>query len=103
MSVINEIQRTIYAIRRTADVDVERLCFEVDRAEWEELLRWLHEQGWDQRTKGDFLWKTDHLTFMGIRVRQRPVPNRLQLKVTYDRSANRSREGRLRSQCPRLR
>jgi len=70
MTILNEILRTICAIRRAADCDVERLCFEVTQSEMKELLCYLYEQKWDASCSGDVVATTDGLKIMGIRVRE---------------------------------
>lgn len=71
MSILSEIARTIDAIRRAGNVDVERLCFEVTAAEWVELLRWLDQHGWNPNMKnGDVALSPEHMMVMGIRVRR---------------------------------
>ena len=72
MTILNEIARTIHAIRRAADCDVERLCFEVTDAEWTELLDWLYSHGWTHDHRGDVVSTQEHLVILGIRVRKRP-------------------------------
>ena len=73
MSIINEISRTIHAIRRVHDCDIERLCFEVTEAEWEELMRWLSEHQWTPTTAGDIRAQgLECVTVLGIRVRKLP-------------------------------
>jgi len=69
MSVLTEIARTIHAIRRAADCDVERLCFEVTPEEWEELMRYFDKAnitGQASRPVGD------SINVMGITVRKKP-------------------------------
>ena len=70
MTVLNEIVRTIHAIRRSHDCDVERLCFEITRSEMEDLLCYLHQQNWHTSCSGDVVATTDGLKIMGIRVRE---------------------------------
>lgn len=71
MSIFSEIARTIDAIRRAGDVDVERLCFEVTETEWKELLGWLDQHGWNPNMKhGDVVQSPEHMMVMGIRVRR---------------------------------
>lgn len=67
MSVMNEIARTIHAIRMAADVDVERLCFEVSDDEWREIVaqvRLVSDPAKDPSYAESFV-------VMGIRVRRR--------------------------------
>ena len=65
MSVIGEIARTIHGIRRAVDCDVERLCFEVSKSEWDELVDELCRYGGDRPAGGS-------MKVMGITVRKRP-------------------------------
>jgi len=69
VTVLNEIARTIHAIRRAGDCDVERLCFEVSQIEWDELLRYL-----DDGTMNPHKYRHGNsMKVMGITVRKRPT------------------------------
>lgn len=71
MSVlISEIARTVAAIRRAGNVDVERLSFEVSEVEWWEIVDYLRR---NHSLVTDITY-AESFNFMGIMVRRKASP-----------------------------
>lgn len=65
MSVVTDLVRTVHRLRRSPDIDIERLSYELSEDEWRELGREVSK--FDSRIDLSF---TDESTFMGMRVRK---------------------------------
>lgn len=73
MSVVDDIIRTVYRLRRMPDVDIERISYSLNDAEWREFVK--HLEKFDFTGKTSDLSYIDHCQFMGMAIRKRETDN----------------------------
>jgi hypothetical protein len=70
VSVIGDIENTIYLLRRAPSIDIEKLSYEVTETEWRELVKAIEHA---QPYLGFDLSYAESLSWRGLRIRKRPV------------------------------
>lgn len=68
MGVVDDITRTVYRLRRMPDVDIERISYSLNAAEWREFVKYLEQLDFTGNA-GDLSY-IDHCQFMGMEIRK---------------------------------
>lgn len=73
MSVVDDIITTVYRLRRMPDIEMKRLSYSLNDAEWREFVK--HLEQFDFTGKSKDLSYIDHCQFMGMAIRKRETVN----------------------------
>ena len=68
MSVVEEIIKTVHLLRRTPQIDIERLSYTLDEMEWREFAKQLDSVQYLPRKHS--IWEVHQVIFYGITVRR---------------------------------